>query len=202
MDESNAVTPSAATELEVDGSDASAEGVDYEAALSLALEAQERAEGERDNYKQGLLKAKGKLPKDETDIESAVARALEKALPKLQAAITPDAVETWLDKNTSTPAERKLIKFYYENGNAGTLNEQLENAKLIANKKALLRQTSELRTALQNRASMGMTSGSHSEGPTVKDNYFSADQVAELRKKGWDDKKIEMLKKNLQKKQK
>lgn len=58
---------STGTEVENNGAGASSanEGVDLADALAQALEREEKITKERDNYKEGMLKAKGKLPADD-----------------------------------------------------------------------------------------------------------------------------------------
>ncbi len=178
--------------------------IDYDKELNESVEKFEKAEANREGY----LKRKGKTEEavDETvkqlDIEEEVAKALKKQLPKLQASLVEDNVETVLDQLASSDAERKLIRFHFENsvGLNGTIRERLENAKLIANKKTILKTNKEMAVALNNRQGLSTTGqGSSTEGMEVKDNFLSKEQLADLKARGWDDKKIQRFKDNLRK---
>jgi hypothetical protein len=121
---------------------------------------------ERDNYKKGLLQAKGKLPSEELDVsELSVAEQVELAL-----------------KNRDI--------------------EQSLQAKEVEVQR-ILRENSELKLALKNRPEGSIGGGSDGASVEVKDNVFSAEQIAELTKKAnmlkVDPVKfIERTKKNLQ----
>lgn len=185
-----------------------APGIDYAAELATALEDKARAEAERDNYKKGLLKAKGKLPEEETDhgqdgdVDAIAERVAQKLMPALQASMAVETMDTILNEISSGPDERKYIMHIFKglDSSMGTIRERLENAKLIANKKTILKTHKELQLALDNRSQISSTAmGSNSEGMTVKTSSLSPDQRADLKKKGWDDAKIERFEKNLKK---
>ncbi len=178
--------------------------VDYDKELAESVEKFEIAEKNREGY----LKRKGKTEEavDETvkqlDIDEAVAAALKRQMPKLQASLVEDNVETVLDQLASNESERKLIRFHFENsvGLNGTIRERLENAKLIANKKTILKTNKEMAVALQNRQGLSTTGqGTSTEGMEVKDSFLSKEQVNDLKARGWDDKKIQRFKTNLRK---
>lgn len=145
--------------------------VDYAAVLAEKDAELAKVRQEKDNYKKGLLKAKGKLPEDyQTDTDET----------ETQEAMTRRIVqETMLSTR-----EAQL---------------QVEKDQTIS---ALLKRNKEVETALKNRGQITSTSGdgSNQEKPEgKKDNYFSNDQISALRAKGYDDKKIETLKKNMTK---
>lgn len=192
----------------VDKDPNAAEDVDYAAELAEALQKNIELQEERDNYKKGLLKAKGKLPEDEPndkddEVGRRVKEELAKVLPAIHATVAADSIDTVLDQISSNADEKKLIKYHFENsvGTNGTIRERLENAKLIANKKKILKTTKELGIALNHRQQFSGTGiGSHTETPPIKDSVLSPAQIAELKKRpGWDDKKIEAFKRNLAK---
>lgn len=146
--------------------------VDYEALLAQKDAEIAQVREEKDNYKKGLLKAKGKLPEfnqrdtDETeeDVDSLVARKVQEAM-------------------------------------LSTKEAQLNAEKDLA-LKAVLKRNKELEIALKNRGQVTSPSadGSNQDKPEgKKDNYFSNDQITALRAKGYDDKKIELLKVNMSK---
>lgn len=82
---------------------------------------------------------------------------------------------------------------------------QTREVQLQAEKDAVItaqsKRLKELEVALKNRGQIVSTSGgSNQDKPEVKiDTYFSNEQLAELKKRGYDDKKIEVLRKNMTK---
>ncbi len=128
----------------------------------------EKLSTERENYKKGMLKAKGKLPKedeeeDEEDIDAKIERKVQEKM-----------LDTELAK------------------------AQKEKDDLL--KKTLARMK-ELETAFKNRDQIATSdTGSGSESKfTVKDNVLSDEKLKQLKALGWNDKKIELFKKNLTK---
>lgn len=171
--------------------------LDYDKEFNEQVEKFEHAEKARE----GFAKRHPEQFED-ADIEAKVEEAIKKQLPKLQTSLAEDNIERVLNEISANDSERKLIRFHFENSVApnGTIRERLENAKLIANKKTILKTQKEMAVALQNRAGLGPTGlGTNTEGAEVQDNYFSKDQLNALKAKGWDDRKIERLKANLRK---
>jgi hypothetical protein len=143
--------------------------VDYEALLTSKDAELEKMRQERENYKKAALKAKGKLPDDYSD----------------------DSEEETLEDKMRRIAQEQFLA--------------TREAEAAAQKDALIkdmaRKLNEATLALKNRSQItpaGGSSGPSNEG-VVKDNTFSADQLAELKKKfpHWTDKELEALKRNL-----
>ena len=180
--------------------------IDYDKEFQEATESFDRAEKNREGYQKRKAKTEGEAEEDKVDdvqakADEAVAKAITKALPKLQSSLAEDSVENALnDLAGGNEAKRKLIRFHFENsvGTNGTIRERMENALLITDKKAILKKQDEMATALKNRAGLGASGmGSSTEGQTVPDNILSADQLKDLKGRGWDNKKIERFKENL-----
>lgn len=180
------------------------EVMDYSKEFDEVVEKFETAEKNREGY----LKRKEKTTEEQTDetvaqmdrIEEMVGEALKKQIPKLQSTLVEDTVEGILNEIASSDDEKKLIRLHFENsvGLAGTIRERLENAKLIANKKTILKTQKEMAIALNNRQGLSSTGqGTSTEGLQVQDNFFSQEQVASLKARGWDDTKIGRLKTNM-----
>lgn len=143
--------------------------VDYETLLAQKDAEIAQVRTEKDNYKKGLLKAKGKLPDEDYSDDN-----------------THEDMETIIDRKV----QEKFLS---------TREAQLQAEKDNA-LKALLKRTKELELALRNRGQITSTSaqGSNQDKPEVKtDNYFSNEQINALKAKGYDDKKIEQIKKNM-----
>ncbi len=188
-----------------DATEETTEAVDYDAEFTEAVEKMERADKNREGYKK---RTSTEESVDETqeqldDIEARVAEAIKKQLPKLQSSLAEDTVESVLnDLSQGNEPKKKLIRFHFENSVAanGTIRERMENAALIADKKTIFKTQKEMAVALQNRQGLSTTGqGSSTDGMQVKDNFFSQEQLSELKAKGWDETKINRLKVNLQK---
>jgi hypothetical protein len=150
---------------------ASQEGLDYEAVLAQKDAELAKVREERENYRKGMLKAKGKLPDEyQTDDDT---------------------------HETSEEMVRRVTREELLNTKEAQLQAEKDDAL-----KAVLKRNKELEVALKNRGQIADTSasGSNEDKFEVKaDSYFSKEQIAALRAKGWDDKKIEQAKQNMQK---
>jgi hypothetical protein len=142
--------------------------VDYEALLKAKDEELTFVKEKKEQYRKGLLKAKGKLP-DEDDNSS-----------------NDEDIDAKIDRKV----QEKLLA--------------TREASIIAEKDALVsslaKRNKELTLALKNRGQISTTSGqgSNEDRQEVKtDKYFSKEQIADLKKRGWSDEKIETAKKNM-----
>jgi hypothetical protein len=122
-----------------------------------------KVESEKENYRKGMLLAKGK-PVDDTEDESIEAK-----------------VERLVNE--------KLL-------NTEAIKIQSEKDSLI---KSVLLRNKELELAMKSRSGVsktGITAGIDTTKPSTAP-VFSQDQIDGFKAKGWDDKKIEQLVKNL-----
>jgi hypothetical protein len=145
--------------------------VDYEALLADKEAKLARIEQERDNYKKGLLRAKGKLPEDyqtdsdETETQEQMFRRIAR-----EERLSAEEAQLLADKDNAYKAVLKRNK---------ELEVALKNRGQISSSSA---------------------QGSNQDKPEGKaDNYLSNDQVAYFKAKGWNDKKIEAFKENSKK---
>ena len=143
--------------------------VDYEALLAEKDKELSQVRTEKDNYRKGMLKAKGKLPEEDDN-----------------------SSEEDLDAKIDRKVQERLLQ---------TREAQVQSEKdaLVL---SLAKKNKEITLALKNLRQINTSSGqgSNQERPEGKvDNVLSNDQLASLKAKGWDDKKIEELKKNLNK---
>lgn len=127
------------------------------AEVDLAAEL-EAVRTERDNYKKGMLKSKGKLPEDEENqenLDEVIARKVQEAL------------------NSTRDAD-------------------LEAREKAAIEK-ILKENRELKLATQNRSQIGAGAGqgaSIESQPSTTDTFFSAEQLAEFKKRKLDPEKV------------
>ena len=144
--------------------------VDYEVILAQKDAEIAKIRDEKDNYRKGLLKAKGHLPEEDDnfsndeDIDSKVSRLVQEQLLKTKEA------QALAEKDTLISAMAKKNK---------ELSLALKNRGQVTNPSG---------------------QGSNQEMPeSPKDHILSNDQINALKGKGWDDGKIEEFKKNLAK---
>ena len=202
-----------ADENEVINTPASGEGVeqteqapvqvDYEAELKAALAREAVTASERDNYKKGLLMDKGKIPNDGTlddikkqakgepqvDIQEIIRKTVLETASTLVQKPTLDAM---LREMSSNPQERDLIKYHYEHSivkgglDESSVRADIEKAYAIANGKKLRKTVSEMQVAMQNRDQISNmpSGGSQDTAKEVKNSPWTADQLAEFKKRG------------------
>lgn len=144
--------------------------VDYEALLTAKDEEIAKIAEERENYKKGLLKAKGKLPDEDDnssndeDIDSKVKRLVQEQL------LATREAQIQAEKEALIKEQAKKLK---------ELTLALRNREQVTNVSG---------------------PGSNQDIPEGKvDSILSNDQLRSLKARGWDDKKIEQFKENLKK---
>ncbi len=122
-----------------------------------ALEAEKtQIEAEKDNYRRGMLKAKGKVEDDDTQLEDEDERV------------------------------RRIIR--EENARSNSTRIAEEQKQIV---QTLLAKNKELAHALKNKPGTGSGSGAGESVDTeVKDNFFSVEQLAEIKAKGLDPAKV------------
>lgn len=159
--------------------------IDYKALL-------EKETKEKENYRLAALKAKGKIPQDPIDLDE---EKMDDLATRVAAKITPDLksslistvakndLDSKLNKLTANPDEQELIRYHFEFSTAGEdMDARLQNAQAIANKDVIAKKASEI-TLAQNRRTSSTSMGSSSESgmPKPGDNYFTPEQLADLK---------------------
>jgi len=166
--------------------------IDYAKLLADEQARAAKAEAERDNYKKGLLKAKGKVVEEEETektVGDLVKEEIQKGLAPVIQSMTKNTVDSILQSVSNNPSEQALIKHIYDNKivhsgyDTESIKRDLEDAKALANKQKFISAADEVRIASQNtNNSPSQTTGSHTEGGVqVKDNFFSKEQETDLR---------------------
>lgn len=141
--------------------------VNYEALLAAKDAELAKVAEEKENYRKGMLKAKGKLPEESSDND------------------TPENLEEIID--------RKVQEKFLTTREAQIQAEKDDiQKKSLARIKEL-----ELALKNRGQITSTSAGGSNQDKPEVKtDTYLSNEQLNALKAKGWDDKKIEDFKKN------
>lgn len=145
-------------EVKKEETGASAVQIDYAAELAKKDAELAKLAIERDNYKNGLLAAKGKLPEQQVvenqpDIEALIDQKVSEKL--------------YSEKEKQIQAEKNAL---------------LEDA---------LKKVSELSTALANKQGITTSAGgTSSDNSQPQNQFFSPDQIRDLKARGWDDAKI------------
>ncbi len=145
--------------------------VDYEAILAQKDAELAKVQEDRNNYRKGLLQAKGKIPTDD-----------------------------YSDDNQAETQEAMVRRIAREEL-LSTKEAQLQAEKDIALKNVLKRNRElEVALKNRGQISGSSGQGSNQDKPEgKKDNYLSNEQLNALKAKGWDDKKIESFKINARK---
>lgn len=162
-------TETAATQSQENQTVTTDSGVDYEAELTKANEKIVKLGEEKENYRKGMLKAKGKIPDEDDnssnngeDIDSKVSRIVQQKMLETREAQALADRDNLVSKITKENKELKLA---------------LKNRGQVTSTSA---------------------QGSNQDRQEGKiDNILSNEQLNSLKAKGWNDKKIEEFKKNL-----
>lgn len=187
----------------------SEEVVDYKAELELERAAHAKTAGDRDNYRTGMLSAKDQLKKkgvkkdeeieDEDSEMSAedirINELVDSRISALEKKTDLNTFDSMVGDYTDNSDEQALIKFHFENsvGQAGSIRDRIENAQLIANKKVLLKQNSELRRAVENGSGVSRKAtagGGNQDVEKGKKNFWSPEQEVAIKKRGLDPEKV------------
>ena len=155
--------------------------IDYKAQL-------EKEKEKTENYRLGLLKAKGKLPQDTIDLDEEKMEDLAtRVASKLQAPVTSSLVSTVakndldskLDKLTTNPDEKEAIRYHFEFSTAGEdIDERLQNAYAITNRDKIARKASEIQLAKSRQTSTSSMGSSTESGlPKPGDSDFTPEQL-------------------------
>lgn len=175
--------------------------VDYKAELA-------KLTTERDNYKQGMLNAKDMLDKSkakkddddddsqEDDLDAKIEAKVSERLASLTKQVDTNTFDSLVGDYSNDTDEQALIKYHFENSVSSALpiRDRIENAKLIANKAAILKTNSELATALKSKmgvSKIATAAGGNQDHEKVTKEFFSPEQLASLKKRGLDPKLVE-----------
>lgn len=177
------------------------QAIDYKAELA-------KVTTDRDNYKQGMLNAKDKLDKiqskkeekeddsEDDDIDAKIDAKVNERLADITKKVDINTFDSLISDYSNNTDEQALIKYHFENSVSGALpiRDRIENAKLIANKAAILKTNSELATALKSKmgvSKINTASGGNQDHEKVSKEFFSPEQLATLKKRGLDPKVVE-----------
>lgn len=160
---------------------------DYKALL-------EKAEAEKENYKTGLLKAKGKLPQDpleldEEKMDDLASRVAAKITPDLKSSlistVAKNDIDSKLEKLTDNKDKQELIRYHFEYSTIGDdIDSRLANAQAIADKDLIAKKATEIQLAKPKvTSSSSMGSSSASGASSAQDDYFTPEQIKDLQKR-------------------
>lgn len=163
------------------------EEVDYDKELEIAAEKQRNAE-----FASRRIAKKAEKEESDNSDEDLADRVAAKILPKLQATAEFNALEINLDKKAQgNEGLKKLIKFHYDNSVNPNMdmNERMEAAYAIAQKKTIDKTVKEINIARTNRAQISnLGQGSNQEVyKQPGQNVLSDSQINELtaKAKAW-----------------
>lgn len=144
--------------------------VDYEAIIQAKDAELAKVAEERENYKKGLLKAKGKLPVDDYPVDDIDETENE----RISRIVDQRLLQT---KEAQIQAEKDLAY-----ANIIKRNKELEIA---------------LKNRQQISATSTGSNSDKSQADVKTETFFSPEQIQALKAKGYDDKKIDSLKDNM-----
>lgn len=155
--------------------------IDYDKELEIAAEKQRNS----DFASKRIAK---KAEKEVTEDDDLADRVAAKLFPKLQATAESSALEVKLDKVAgNNESLKKLVKFHFDNSVNPNMdmNERVEAAYAIANKKTIERTAKEINIARTNRSQISnVGQGSNQETQQrPKQNILSDAQIQALRDK-------------------
>lgn len=150
-----------------------------------------RIEQDKEEKRKGYAMRKGKKDDDEEeeeqeDIDEKIQKAVKEAVAGVQKDVQRSNVETLLRQQTGSDSEFKLALHHYDNSinPSGSVNDDVENAVLLANKHRLKGVESE-----KKRSSQSEDTRSHSETEQRKrssaEPNISADAKARLERSGF-----------------
>lgn len=150
--------------------------VDYKSMLEVERERLRKAEDKIVKLKRETKKEEPATPEyvqeepevDESDIESLIQKKVAQLEDKMRSEIVSGEVDTVLKEVSSNPDEQELIRLIYENKlqksgySRVAIMDDLVNAKIIANREAVLRQNQELRESLKSQLTRSSSPNSSS----------------------------------------
>lgn len=194
-------------EVKTEVQEASAEqGIDYAAELEALKAANEKLEAEKENYKKGMLLAKKEnksdygfsQPVDEESLDSIIDKKVAEKVAAVSESLAKPTVDQMIYSLSDNQAERDLIKYHYENSiqkhgvDIDSIQSDLENAKVIANKKAISSKMKEMAVALNNKSQISNEGLGNDvqQGKEVSKDFFTKEQLDELKRIGVDPNKV------------
>ena len=135
--------------------------IDYKAQLEEAQARLKRAEDKIVKLKKQPSEEEEEV--DEDRVAKLVAEQVGQLRDQVRGEIVESEVEDMLSEISNNPDERALIKHIYEHDLQSTgftrtaIKERLQNAKILANKQALLKSNTELAEALASKSTISTT---------------------------------------------
>lgn len=165
---------------------------DWKELLRLERERSEKAESERDNYKEGLLsrKRQEKAQREEgiAGDDDKIATAVQKALEPVVSALTVNKVDQTLATLVADPSKREYVKSLYQTRiqRTGTSDDairlDLETALTLANASKFSKENEELKRMSDNRTYVPPNAGGGAQDKSFaqKSHKWSPEQEASL----------------------
>lgn len=170
---------------------------DWKELLRLEQKRSEKAESDRDNYKQGMLVAKSRmkaLKREEEDNDEGgedkdkIAKAVKEALEPFVSTLQGSRVEQILASTVTDPSKREYVKSLYQNRiqRTGTSDEairsDIEAALSLANASKFAKENEELKRMQDNRTYIppNTSGGSSDKGSAQKAHKWTPEQESVL----------------------
>lgn len=167
--------------------------IDYAAELEKAQAQLSQAEHTIIDLRRKKPEQKEEGSVDEDAVDEKIKAGLSEGLSQIQQQLASTAIASTLAGMSSDPDERKLIMFHYNNSIKQTgitpesIVQDLENAQILANRRKLLRENTEIKRAIttQNTISNGGR-GSNQDKEEVQEQgpKLTAAEIALLARRG------------------
>jgi len=183
--------------------------VDYEAQLAEERKLREQADEARKKAEDKIVELKRKSKQSKVEVEGfeedipeiSETERLEKILAerdeKLRREFAKDSLEAELEKITSNPKERELIKYHYENTirttgvDRGSIRRDLERASIIANAPKAKKVLGEIKESLKSKnVAKNTSAGTNQDVDQVVDTKFTPQELAIMQRFGIDPKTV------------
>lgn len=183
--------------------------VDYEAQLAEERKLREAADEARKKAEDKIVELKRKSKQSKVEVDGfeedipdiSETERLEKILAerdeKLRREFARDSLEAELEKITSNPKERELIKYHYENTirttgvDRGSIRRDLERASIIANAPKTKKVLGEIKESLKSKnVAKNTSAGTNQDVDTVEDTKFTPQELALMKRFGIDPKTV------------
>jgi len=102
----------------------------------------------------------------------------------LVSTVAKNEIDSKLDKLTTNPDEKELIRYHFEFSTAGEdIDSRLKNAYAIANQDVIAKKAQEMQLATNRRPTISTSMGSSNESGNyqTKDEYFTPEQIEDLK---------------------
>lgn len=177
-------TPQSEVNETDDSQDESGE-IDYKAELEKERKRREKAEYTLRKRNEEDKQRRETSYVDDDDIDARIDAKVEARLNQMRATQVSDVIDEVLGSVGSSPEERELIKYHYENSviqsglSRAAVQEDMRKAKLLANASKYERENAELAETVKSKRAMGKSGGTNQDKASYSEDlskHFTASE--------------------------